>query len=85
LLGIEAPNKANRTLQFGHVEVIVDDNFSAPSQDESTSTSASASSLSDDSSSLSDGYGYHQSSTETTEPSPDQGKPIGGGGVPCVN
>src|ERR1700744_1752827 len=58
LLGIEAPNKANRTLQFGHVEVIVDDNFSAPSQDESTSTSASASSLSDGSSSLSDGYGY---------------------------
>jgi len=57
---------------------IVDDNFSAPSQDESTSTSASASSLSD-------GYGYQQSSTETTEPTPDQGKPIGGGGVPCVN
>src|SRR5271163_4039141 len=78
LLGIEAPDKANRTLQFGHVEVIVDDNFSAPSQDESTSTSASASSLSD-------GYGYQQSSTETTEPTPDQGKPIGGGGVPCVN
>ena len=85
LLGIEAPAKANRTLQFGHVEVIVDDNFSAPSQDESTSTSASASSLSDGSSSLSDGYGYQQSSTETTEPTPDQGKPIGGGGVPCVN
>ncbi|MGB7869894.1 MAG: LytR family transcriptional regulator, partial [Mycobacterium sp.] len=84
-LGIEAPAKANRTLQFGHVEVIVDDNFSAPSQDESTSTSASASSLSDGSSSLSDGYGYQQSSTETTEPTPDQGKPIGGGGVPCVN
>jgi hypothetical protein len=78
LLGIEAPDKANRTLQFGHVEVIVDDNFSAPSHDESTSTSASASSLSD-------GYGYQQSSTETTEPTPDQGKPIGGGGVPCVN
>ena len=78
LLGIEAPEKANRTLQFGHVEVIVDDNFSAPSQDESTSTSASASGLSD-------GYGYQQSSTETTEQTPDQGKPIGGGGVPCVN
>jgi LCP family protein required for cell wall assembly len=79
LLGIDAPAKPNRTLQFGHVEVIVDDNFSAPSQDESTSTSDSASSLSD-------GYGYgSQSSTESTEPSPDQGAPIGGGGVPCVN
>ena len=39
LLGIDAPDKPNRTLQFGHVEVIVDDNYSAPSQDESTSTS----------------------------------------------
>jgi len=78
LLGIDAPGKPNRQLQFGHVEVIVDDNYSAPSQDESTSTSDSASSLSD-------GYGYHQSSTESTEPTPDQGKPIGGGGVPCVN
>jgi hypothetical protein len=80
LLGIDAPDKPNRTLQFGHVEVIVDDNYSAPSQDESTSTSPSASSLSGH-------YGYHQSSTgtDTTEPTPDQGAPIGGGGVPCVN
>jgi len=23
--------------------------------------------------------------TTTTDPSPDQGAPIGGGGVPCVN
>ncbi len=76
LLGIDAPEKPNRTLEFGHVEVIVDDNYSAPSPDESSSTSAS---------SLSDGYGYRQSSTDTTEPNPDQGAPIDGGGVPCVN
>jgi LCP family protein required for cell wall assembly len=80
LLGIDAPDKPNRTLQFGHIEVIVDDNYSAPSsQDDSTSTSSSASSLSD-------GYGYSsQSSTQSTDPTPDQGAPIGGGGVPCVN
>jgi LCP family protein required for cell wall assembly len=80
LLGIDAPDKPNRTLQFGHIEVIVDDNYSAPSsQDDSTSTSSSASSLSD-------GYGYSsQSSTQSTDPAPDQGAPIGGGGVPCVN
>jgi LCP family protein required for cell wall assembly len=80
LLGIDAPDKPNRTLQFGHIEVIVDDNYSAPSsQDDSTSTSSSASSLSD-------GYGYSShSSTQSTDPTPDQGAPIGGGGVPCVN
>ncbi|MGA8546483.1 MAG: LCP family protein [Mycobacterium sp.] len=76
LLGIDAPDKPNRKLEYGHIEVVVDDNYSAPSQDESTSSSAS---------SLSDGYGYSRSSTESTEPSPDQGAPIDGGGVPCVN
>jgi LCP family protein required for cell wall assembly len=82
LLGIDAPNKPNRQLEFGHVEVVVDDNYSAPSQDESTtseeeSTSASASSLSGS-------YGSHHSNT-TTDTTPDQGAPIDGGGVPCVN
>ena len=79
LLGIDAADRPNRTLQFGHIEVIVDDNFSAPSQDESTTPSTA-----------SDSYGYQSSTdtgttTDTTEPTPDQGKPIGGGGVPCVN
>jgi LCP family protein required for cell wall assembly len=80
LLGIDAPDKPNRNLEYGHVEVVVDDNYSAPAQDDSTSTSTSSSA-----SSLSDGYGYHQSSTESTEPTPDRGAPIDGGGVPCVN
>ena len=73
-LGIDAPEKANPQLQYGHVEVIVDDNYSAPSA--SVDESGTASSLSD---------GYHQSSTGTTETTPDQGAPIDGGGVPCVN
>jgi LCP family protein required for cell wall assembly len=76
-LGIDAPEKANPQLQFGHVEVIVDDNYSAPSTSTSEDGSGSASSLSDE---------YHQStSTQTTEATPDQGAPIDGGGVPCVN
>ena len=78
LLGIDAPDKPNRSLEYGHVEVVVDAKYSMPSTDDSTSTSSSASSLSD-------GYGYHESSTDSTEPTPDQGKPIDGGGVPCVN
>jgi LCP family protein required for cell wall assembly len=93
LLGIDAPDKPNRTLQFSHVEVIVDDNFSMPSQDNSSSDDSSAddsssSSSSGSASSLSGSYGYHHhssTSTETTEPTPDQGAPVTGGGVPCVN
>jgi LCP family protein required for cell wall assembly len=82
LLGIDAPDKPNRTLAFGHVEVVVDDNYSAPSQDESPSASEDDSTSA---SSLSGSYGYYQSSTDTTEPTPDRGAPIDGGGVPCVN
>jgi LCP family protein required for cell wall assembly len=93
LLGIDAPDRPNRTLQFGHIEVIVDDNFSVPSQDESSTAS-----------SLSGSYGYQSNTdtdtdsstrtstgmgtgttTDSTEPTPDRGAPIGGGGVPCVN
>ena len=91
LLGIDAPDKANHMLAYGHVEVVVDDNFSVPTQDDSTSSSSqdSTSSSSQDespsASSLSGSYGYHQTTTDSTEPTPDQGKPIGGGGVPCVN
>jgi hypothetical protein len=84
LLGIDAPDKPNRSLQFGHVEVIVDDNYSVPSQDTVPSQDETPSA-----SSLSGGYGYRygyqQSNTDTTEPTPDRGAPIDGGGVPCVN
>jgi LCP family protein required for cell wall assembly len=85
LLGIDAPDKPNRGLEFGHVEVIVDDQYSVPSRDDSSSGSNQDETPS--ASSLSGSYGYHQSSTETdtTEPTPDRGAPIDGGGVPCVN
>jgi LCP family protein required for cell wall assembly len=74
LLDIEAPDRLDSALKPGHIEVIVDNDYSLPSQDETTTTSTAASP-------------YHQSrtTTTTTEPTPDQGAPIGGGGVPCVN
>ncbi len=75
LLGIDAPQRPNSKLQFGHVEVVVDDNYSVQSQDdqdEYTTTSTVSGR-------------YRQYSTDTTEPTPDQGAPIDGGGVPCVN
>ncbi len=85
LLGIDAPDKPNRKLEFGHVEVVVDDNYSAPAQDESTTSEDESTSPS--ASSLSGSYGSHHSNTtpDTTEATPDQGAPIDGGGVPCVN
>jgi LCP family protein required for cell wall assembly len=72
LLGIDAPDRPNSKLKKGHVEVIVDSNFSMAAQDESTTTSNLAGA-------------YHQSHTNTTQPTPDRGAPIDGGGVPCVN
>jgi LCP family protein required for cell wall assembly len=80
LLGIDAPDKPNRTLQFGHIEVIVDDNFSPPSQDESATPSTTYEKYGYQSSTDTDGTG-----TDSTDPTPDRGAPIGGGGVPCVN
>jgi hypothetical protein len=87
VLGIDAPDKPNRSLEFGHVEVIVDDNYSAPSASQNETSSASSEDETPSASSLSGSYGYHQSSTDTdtTETTPDQGAPIDGGGVPCVN
>jgi LCP family protein required for cell wall assembly len=82
LLGIDAPDKANHTLQYGHVEVVVDDNFSVPTQDESLSESTTESTTP---STLYGTYGWKSNMTTTTDPAPDQGAPIGGGGVPCVN
>ena len=61
------------------VEVVVDDNFSVPAQDESTTESTSPTSLYGT-------YGWNSGMTTTsTDPTPDRGAPIGGGGVPCVN
>src|SRR4029077_880562 len=87
VLGIDAPDKPNRSLEFGHVEVIVDDNYSVPSGSQNETSSTSSEDEAPAASSLSGSYGYHQSSTEadTTETTPDQGAPIAGGGVPCVN
>jgi hypothetical protein len=59
----------------GHIRVTVDTNYSLPTPDESTTTTTTSSKTSGD------GYGY----ATTTYPTPDQGKPIDGGGVPCVN
>lgn len=83
LLNLDTPNQPDSTLQPGHVRVTVDTNFTMPTLDESMDDDSysSSSSSTTTSSKSSWNYGYGTS----TYPTPDQGKPIDGGGVPCVN
>jgi hypothetical protein len=82
LLGMDAPKQPNPSLQPGHIQVTVDTNISIPTPDETAlDDSSSSSSTTTTSTKSSYGYGYGTS----TYPTPDQGKPIDGGGVPCVN
>jgi hypothetical protein len=79
LLGIDAPKQADPTLAPGHIRVIVDTNFSLPASDESTTTTTTTTSA------MTSTYGSYGYGTASTYPTPDRGKPIDGGGVPCVN
>jgi LCP family protein required for cell wall assembly len=81
LLGLDAPNQPNPGVQPGHIRVTVDTNFSMPAPDESTTdeTTTTTTTTSGKASP------YYYNGTTTTYPTPDQGKPIDGGGVPCVN
>ena len=78
LLGMDAPKQPNPNLQPGHIQVTVDTNISIPTPDETALDDSSSSSTTTSTKSY---YGYGTS----TYPTPDQGKPIDGGGVPCVN
>ncbi|MCV6978296.1 LCP family protein [Mycobacterium bourgelatii] len=77
LLDIDAPSQPDPTLAPGHVRVTVDTNFSLPAADEATTTTTSTTSVTP--------YSYYYNGTLTTYPTPDRGKPLDGGGVPCVN
>ncbi|MCV7427130.1 LCP family protein [Mycobacterium montefiorense] len=85
LLSLDAPKQADPGVEPGHVRVTVDTNFSMPTIDEymddSSSSSSSSSSTTTTKKTSSSNYGYDNN----TYPTPDQGKPIDGGGVPCVN
>ncbi|ORU96420.1 transcriptional regulator, LytR family protein [Mycobacterium bohemicum] len=74
-LGIDTPPQLSPSLEPGHIRVIVDTNFSLPAADETTTTTTTSSKANT----------YYYNGTTTTYPTPDEGKPIDGGGVPCVN
>ncbi|MGA7050212.1 MAG: LCP family protein [Mycobacterium sp.] len=82
LLGLDAPKQLDPSLRPGHIRVTVDTNFSVPAADEATTTDESTTTTTTSTkTSTYPSYGYETS----TYPTPDQGKPIDGGGVPCVN
>jgi LCP family protein required for cell wall assembly len=80
LLGLDASNQPNPSLQPGHIRVTVDTSYSLPAQDYTTVDDTTITTTSTKTSTY-PSYGYGTS----TYPSPDPGKPIDGGGVPCVN
>ncbi len=83
LLGIDAPKQPDPSLQPGHIRVTVDTNFSMPAADETSTTDETTTTTTTSTKTSSNpSYGYD---TTSTYPTPDQGKPIDGGGVPCVN
>ncbi|MBX9638595.1 MAG: LCP family protein [Mycobacteriaceae bacterium] len=72
LLGIDTRAQPDPKVAPGHIIVTVDTDYSLPAADPTTTTSTRTST-------------YGRYSDDTAYPAPDQGKPIDGGGVPCVN
>jgi LCP family protein required for cell wall assembly len=79
VLGIDAPAQPSPSLEPGHIRVVVDTNYSLPAVDETTTTTTTTTTTSSKAST------YYYNGTATTYPTPNEGKPIDGGGVPCVN
>lgn len=73
LLGIDAAAHPDSGLGAGHIRVILGDDYYLPPLDDETTTSTSTTTTS-------------SAYTTSTEPTPDEGKPIeASGGIPCVN
>ncbi len=79
LLGLDAPSQPDPSVAPGHIRVTVDTNFSVSMVDDGTTDESATTTTS------SKAKTYYYNGTTTTYPTPDQGKPIDGGGVPCVN
>jgi len=77
LLGLDVPNHANPSIQPRHIRVTVDTSFSMPTTDDTTMDATTTT--------TSKASTYYYNGTTTTYPTPNEGKPIDGGGVPCVN
>ncbi|WP_205874940.1 LCP family protein [Mycobacterium camsae] len=85
LLGVDAPRQPDSSIAPGHIRVTVDTNFSLPAADEMSDTTSSTTTTTTTTTPKPTSTGYYYNGTFTNYPTPDQGKPIDGGGVPCVN
>jgi len=81
LLGLDAPKRPDPGIQPEHIRVTVDTNFAMPATDDTTSMDETLTSTTTSSTAST----YYYNGTATTYPTPDEGKPIDGGGVRCVN
>ncbi|WP_099288095.1 LCP family protein [Mycobacterium persicum] len=78
--------KADPSLAPGHIQLTVDTDFAMPTLDESQETSSTTTSTGTSNGTAGNTYNtYYSGGTTSTYPTPDHGKPIDGGGVPCVN
>ncbi|WP_375485878.1 LCP family protein [uncultured Mycobacterium sp.] len=77
LLGIDAPDHPDTTLGPNRIRIVLGDDYVLPSSSLSDETTTS--------STVSGSYYKSHTTTTSTEPIPDRGAPIDGGGVPCVN
>jgi len=82
LLGLDPPKQPDPNLQPGHIRVTVDTSYSMPAVDDTSTTDETTTTTTTTTTTKTNRYGYGATSTY---PTPDQGKPIDGGGVPCVN
>src|SRR5690606_29437328 len=73
LLGIDNAPQASSALAADHIRVILGEGYDVPTEQPATEETAEPTTTD------SGWYGV------TTTPTPDQGKPIDGGGIPCVN
>ena len=74
LLGIDNAPQASSALAADRIRVILGDGYDVPTEQPATETTGTTEATT--------ASGWSPTSTSAT---PDQGKPIDGGGIPCVN
>jgi hypothetical protein len=81
MLGIVTPPREQRDLSTGFVRVVLGDGYDLPADITSLATAPTGG----ESLGIDVGTSSSSSSASSDTPAPDQGLPISGSGVPCVN
>ncbi len=84
LLGIDVPPRLDSSQEPGHIRVTLGSDYALPASfGTSNPTTASATGVSVNSTNSTGSAG--SASSDGTDPTPDEGKPVVGGDLPCVN